>query len=52
MEEKINKKLQEYGLTLEDLTTEELEQLKVEFEFEEKGGVILDGVLANKPRYK
>lgn len=52
MEQKIQEKLQEYGFTLEDLTTEELEQLKSEIEFEEKGGVILDGVLANKPRYK
>lgn len=52
MEKRINEKLQEYGFTLEDLTAEELEQLKAEIEFEEKGGVILDGVLAHKPRYK
>lgn len=52
MKEKIQKKLQEYGFTLKDLTTEEQEQLKAEIEFEEKGGVILDSVLAHKPRYK
>lgn len=52
MEQKIQEKLQEYGFTLEDLTTEELEQLKMEIEQERKGYVILDGVLAHKPRYK
>lgn len=52
MEQKIQEKLQEYGFTLEDLTTEELEQLKAEIEFEKKGGIILDGVLANKPLYR
>lgn len=52
MEQKIQEKLQEYGFTLEDLTIEELAQLKAEIEFEEKGGVIFDGVLAHKPMYK
>lgn len=52
MEQRINEKLQEYGFTLEDLTAEELEQLKVEIEQEQKGYVVLDGVLANKPLYR
>lgn len=52
MDKRIKEKLDEFGFTIEQLTTEELEQLKAEIEFEKKGGVILDGVLANKPRYK
>lgn len=52
MDKRIKKKLEEYGFTLEDLTAEEFEQLKTEIEQEQKGYVILDGVLANKPLYR
>ena len=51
MEEKIKEKLDEYGFLLEDLTENELEELKNEIDMESKGYVILDGVLSQKPLY-
>ena len=49
MEEKIKKALAEdgHGLTIDDLTQEELEELKEEIIAKEKGFMILDGVLSN-----
>ena len=52
MEEKIKQKLDEYDLTIDDLTSEELERLKEEIRMEEKGYVILDGVLSSIPPYR
>lgn len=51
METKINSKLEEYGLTAEDLTQEEMTQLRQEIEAEERGETILDGVLDNPSLY-
>lgn len=45
MDEKIKKELEAYGLTLDDLTSEELEELKREIKAKEEGNTILDGVL-------
>lgn len=45
MDTKIARELEEAGLTLADLTPEELQQLKKEIAIKEKGGYILDGVL-------
>lgn len=47
MEEKVIEKLNEVGLTPDDLTKEELEQLKEEVKLEEDGLLVLDGVLSN-----
>lgn len=47
MEAKIKAKLDEHNLTIEDLTQEEIEELKWEIEQEEKGAQFLDGVLEN-----
>lgn len=52
MKEKMIKKLQPYGLTLNDLTSEEVELLKKEIAEEQEGKIIIDGVLSNKPLYK
>lgn len=51
MEEKIKEKLEKYGFDLEDMTENELEELKKEIEMESKGYFILDGVLSQKPLY-
>lgn len=51
MDKRIKEKLEEFGFTIEDLTLEELNALKKEVEMEEKGHIIMDGVLASKPRY-
>ena len=47
MENKIKAKLEEYGLTMDVLTQDELEQLRDEIISEEKGETLLDGVLDN-----
>lgn len=44
METKIKNLLAEHDLTIDDLTPEEIEQLKEEIE---NGGTMLDGVLSN-----
>ena len=54
MEEKIKKALAEngHGLTIDDLTQEELEQLEEEIKkVEENGPCFLDGVLFSIPPY-
>ena len=40
-------KLEEYDLTAEDLTEDEIKQLREEVECELNGGFVLDGVLFN-----
>lgn len=45
-------KLDSYGFTEDDLTQEELSQLKEEVEAELKGSIIMDGVLFSIPRYR
>ena len=45
MDEKIKKELDVYGLSLDDLTKEELEELKSEIKAKEEGQIVLDGVL-------
>ena len=52
IDNKITEKLMEYGFSLEDLTSEELNTLKEEIELEAKGVIILDGVLFHKDKYK
>lgn len=47
METKINSKLAEHGLTAEDLTQEEMAQLRDEIEAEERGETTLDGIFDN-----
>ena len=47
MDAKIAKELNEAGLTLDDLTQEELQELKEEIAFKEKGGCVLDGILVD-----
>lgn len=52
IDNKITEKLMEYGFSLEDLSSEELNTLKEEIEAESKGIIILDGVLFHKSIYK
>ena len=47
MEDKIKQILKKYGLTENQLTKEELEQLKEEIKLRKQGFEILDGVLSN-----
>lgn len=47
MEEKVIEKLNEVGLTPDDLTKEELEQLKEEIKLEADGIFVIDGVLSD-----
>jgi hypothetical protein len=47
METKINNRLAEHGLTADDLTQEEMTQLREEIDAEQRGTTILDGVLDN-----
>lgn len=47
MEDKVRKALAEYNLTEDDLTKEELEELKEEIKAKEQGACILDGVFSN-----
>ena len=51
IDNKIKEKLDEHGLSMKDLSPEELGELKKEIEAEEKGMVILDGVLSHKDKY-
>lgn len=51
MEDKIKQILKEYGLTENQLTKEELEQLKEEIKAKEQGMCILDSVLDNPSLY-
>ncbi len=48
MQEKILAKLEEYGLKESDLTENELKELQEEILAEEKGEIVLDGVLFHK----
>ncbi|WP_455612839.1 hypothetical protein [Bacteroides congonensis] len=52
IENKLKVKLEEYGFEIEDLTSQELEELKKEIEAEENGMTIIDGVLSNIPPYR
>jgi len=52
IEKKIKDKLDSYNLSIDDLTSEEIESLKKEIEAEDKGEVILDGVLFNIPPFR
>lgn len=45
MEEKIRKMVEEEGLDINDLTQEEIEELKIEIKAKENGAQFLDGVL-------
>ena len=47
MEERITQELEEYGLTIDQLTKEELQRLTQEIELREKGINVLDGVLSD-----
>lgn len=47
MEAKIKERLAEYELTEQDLTTEEMAELKEEIAAEERGETVLDSVLDN-----
>lgn len=47
MEERIKQELAEYGLTVEQLTKEELQRLTQEIELRDKGIDVLDGVLSD-----
>ena len=51
IQEQINKELQHYGFTKEDLTADEMAQLKEEIQIKLQGGFVLDGVLFNKNKY-
>lgn len=51
IEEKIDRELKRHGLIREMLTDEELKQLRVEIELDEKGIPYLDGVLSNPELY-
>lgn len=52
MDEKIKKELDAYGLSIEDLTKEELDELKREIEEKEHGVYFLDGVLSGISLYR
>lgn len=49
MEDRIKKELDEYGggLTIDDLTQEEIEELKEEIKRRDNGDMILDGFFSN-----
>lgn len=51
MEEKIDKKLKEYGISRTDLTDRQIKELEKEITNEEKGLVLIDGVLFDIPPY-
>ena len=51
MDEKIIKVLENHGLTIDDLTEQELKELKREIKLKERGVCILDGVLSNSEIY-
>lgn len=52
IEREVKEELDIHGLTIEDITTEELEKLREEIEVKSKGMHILDGVLAFIPPYR
>lgn len=52
MDEKIKKELDAYGLSIDDLTEEEMEELKLEIKAKEEGQSFLDGVLFSIDRYR
>lgn len=52
MDKKIKKELYKYGLDIEDLTKDELEELKWEIEEKERGVSFLDGVLSGISPYR
>ena len=52
MKDKIKQKLEDHNLTINDLTQQELEMLKEEVKAEEKGEIVLDGVLSFIPPYR
>lgn len=47
MEEKIKQELKAFSLTIDDLTPQELEELKSEIKAKDEGKIIVDGVLSN-----
>lgn len=47
MEERIKQELAEYGLSIDQLTKEELQRLTQEIELRDKGLDVLDGVLSD-----
>lgn len=47
MDERIKQELAEYGLTIDQLTKEELQKLTQEIELRDKGNEVLDGVLSD-----
>lgn len=51
MEEKIKELLAEHGLTIDQLTEQEIEQLKEEIKAMEAGATILDGFFSNPELY-
>lgn len=51
MEEKIDEKLEQYGLSRSDLTDEQMEELKEEINQEKEGMVLVDSVLFEMPVY-
>lgn len=51
MEEKIKELLAEHGLTIDQLTEQEIEQLKEEINAMESGATILDGFFSNPELY-
>lgn len=53
MEDKlIKEKLDEYGLTAEDLTAEQLKELRQEVQVELAGVIVLDSVLDSVPLFR
>lgn len=47
MEDKVKQMLEDYGLTENQLTKEELDKLKEEIKAKEEGRMVLDSVLDN-----
>lgn len=52
MDEKIKKELDAHGLSIDDLTEEEMEELKLEIKAKEEGQSFLDGVLFSIDPYR
>lgn len=52
IEERIKEKLDEYGFKSSDLTLEELNELKEEIEAEQRGEIVIDGVLASMTPFR
>ncbi len=51
MENKIKKELENYGLTINNLTPQEIQELKEEIKKKDEGKLILDGVLSRISPY-